>query len=390
MTVAVLLVLLVVLWWKSVAVWRDRRSVEQWAILVAILGVVITLTLEVLRVNPELAPGLDRRWTRLGQNLAIVSAFCSLQLFYLRYVAAFLRRPRLVLEIVLVVLTEVALTALTLRIIAIGADMSMESPNIARPPVTGFYVVGGAYIMYALITQLWWTARFGRRRDIADPLVRRAAIGAAVGSFFLLIAQCLRTLGLVIGLLIGAKLQWLAGPAMVLLLIGTPILVISLGLPVIIVGIRKAVTGLRQLRAHHQLAPLWQAVAWTYPELIRPERPTSHPLNQPGPQPSTWARSSRIGTALQHRLGQCREGYLRASPFTKTGPAIVADDRVALFVKHLQGCPAVNLDVADRPGKHGLPADTGEFVAVARALRAQGLAWCQPATGQQADASLSS
>lgn len=390
---SVLLVILVaVLVWKITAVARDPRSVEQWAILVAILGIVAALVLDLPRENPMLDIGFDPRLARLGQNVAIVCAYGALQLFYLRYVTQFLRRPRLGLELIIVGVVLVALVLFTIDIIAVGADMTTSLQNLSNPAVVGFFLTGGLYIAYAQGTQLWWTARFSRRPEIADPLIRRAAYGAALGNALSLVAQFIRLAVVLAAVFAGVSLHGIElAPRLVV--VGAAVLVVSLVLPVLIrAGARLVMVG-REIRAYRQLGPLWEAVAWTYPALIRPTRPTTSP-----PSPVRVSRSgrrsgSRTGLMLQNRLGQCREGYLRtlpriiSDPATGTAPAM-AEPRVAVFAEHLRDTPPVDLDVADPASRGGLPADTSEFTAVSLALRAQGLEWCRRETPTRPDSAI--
>jgi len=140
--------------WKAADVRRDPRDLARWAILLAISAVVLTLALEAAREYPATRFGLDERWLRLGENIAIIAAFAALQLFYLHYVAAYLRRGRLRLEIAVIAAVLAALSALTAHVIAAGGDLGSEAGNVAHLDVAGFYLVGGAYIGYALATQL--------------------------------------------------------------------------------------------------------------------------------------------------------------------------------------------------------------------------------------------
>jgi hypothetical protein len=364
--IAVLLaVLLVVLAVRAVSVWRDRRSTEQWAFLLAIAGVVVTLLLEVPRVQPDLVPGVDPRLARLGQNLAIVAAFAALQLFYLRHVSRFLRRPRLVVELVVVAAVAAVLVASTVRVVAEGGDLGSGTATLRRPAVAAFYLAGGGYILYAVGTQLWWTARFARRRDAVEPLVRRAATGAAAGSLLILAGEAVRCAAVLAVLVTGRSPGDLERPSLALILAGSLVLVIALGLPALVVQGRAALRWWRMWRAHRGLAPLWREVARACPELVRPPRPAD------GPGAARRIRRTPVAVALHHRLGQCREGYLRAV----AGDGAPPDPRLAALAERLRACPPVPVDAGADGGAigpvaspDGLPADAHAFLAVARAL----------------------
>lgn len=374
MITLLLVVLLVVLACKAVSVWHDRRSLEQWAFLLAIAGVALTLLLEIPRAYPESVPDLDVRLARLAQNLIVVAAFGVLQLFYLRYVSRFLRRPRLVAELIVIGAVATVLVVCTSQVVAMGAGLDAEPSNLRLPAVVTFYLVGGGYVMYAVGTQLWWTARFARRPDVVDPVVRRAASGAAVGSLLIFVGEALRTVGTLVHYSTGNDLGGLEQPSIGLILLGTPVLVVSLGLPVLLAQFVRGRRWLQQCRAYLGLGPLWRVVAHTYPEVIRPPRPVGTPV------PASWLgwRRRPLSMAFHHRLGQCREGYLRANGLGPDDhPQDPVDTRAAALAAHLRACPKVELNTAPSAStadiERGLPSDTDDFLAVSRALRRRGL-----------------
>lgn len=396
MVLAVLLVMAAAgVAWKAADVRRDPRSLERWAFLGALVCVTLTLVLEVSRQYPQFTFGLDPRLLRLGQNIVVIGAFGSLQLFYLHYVAAYLPRPRLGLEVALIGATMVGLTVLTIRVIDLGQNLGTGPGNVAQPAVAGFYLLGGIYISYALATQLWWTARFSRVAAIA-PGVRRAAKVAAVGAAILLIGELLRTLSVAYVAGTGGQLRGIEGISVGLILLGTPVLIAGLVLPVITTSVTRALVRRRQRRAHRGLEALWQAVRYVYPELIRPDRPAPEPTSDPRSRtarrrPRAIRRTARITAAFYTRIGQCREGYLRVQPYLGPDAETASGERVAAFAAELHTAPTINLDQPDpddssppepRGPYRGLPADTESLLEISRVLRGRGLAWCDDTTSR--------
>ena len=379
MTGLVLIVVVVpALIWRIVAVRRDPTRPEAWAITVAVVGLGVALALNLPREFPELAGRASPKLLQLGQNVAVIGAFAALQLFYLSFVARFLRRPRIRVELVVVVAVVVALAVLTVLVVD-DDGLRFEAAALRDPSVTLFYVVGGAYITYALVTQLWWTLRFGRR--LTDPVLRVAALVAAAGAAALIVAESVRTAAAVEAV-VGAG-RWAAATGrLVLLLIalGTGLLVVGLVFPVVLRGIDLLRQHVRSLVVHRQLRPLWTAVRWTYPEIVRPSEPVDRPPDEP--YTPWWDRRrarSTAGVAAQLRLQQCRDGYLRAAPLLDGDGSAIPDPRVDRFVAELRACPRIEISAPEV----GSALERRRLLRVSRALRHRGLDWCQPGAGDE-------
>lgn len=359
--------------WRIVAVRRDPSRPEAWAITVAVAGLAVALALNLPREFPALAGGASPKLLQLGQNVAVIGAFAALQLFYLSFVARFLRRPRIRAELVVVVAVVVALAVLAALVVD-DDGLRFEAAALRDPAVTLFYAVGGAYITYALVTQLWWTLRFGRR--LTDPVLRVAALVAAAGAAALIVAEVVRTAAAVeAGVGAGRWAVATARPVLSLIAVGTGLLVAGLVLPVLLGGIDRLRRRVAGLVTHRQLRPLWTAVRWAYPEIVRPPEPVDRPPERPATP--WWERRgarSTVGVAAQLRLQQCRDGYLRAAPLLDGAATETLDPRVDRFVTELRACPRIEIGSPDV----GSALERRRLRRVSRALRDRGLDWCRP------------
>lgn len=385
MTLMIVLgVLLPALVWKGTQVRRDPANLERWAVVIAIACITIALLLNLPREHPTVDFGIDVRLIQLGQNVAIVGAFGALQLFYLNFVAEYLRRPRLRLEVMVIAVTLGALAVLTWYIIAIDASLQPLPENLRQPIVAAFYAVGGGYIIYALSTQLWWTMRYAQR--LRDTVLRAAAIITAAGAFILLTGSILRVVLVLEAAVWDRSFSRETRMAVLdLIRLGTPILIAGLIFPSVVGRVASTWRWWGEFRAHRQLGALWHAVRWVYPEIIRPAVPTDRPPAEPSGSRSRSAgqrRTSHMGFALQSRLVQCRDGYLRAHRFLEANSATTTDERVRLFVTELKACPqlALHQTTAADPimkGRNRLAPDTRQLIAVSRTLRKRGMDWCR-------------
>lgn len=373
--VVLVVVILPALLWRVMAVRRDPSRPEAWAITVAVGCLGVALALNLPREFPDLAGGIPPKLLQYGQNVAVLGAFAALQLFYLSFVARFLPRSRIRVELVLVVAVVVVLGVLTAAV-GDGNGLRFEAAALREPAVAAFSVVGGGYIVYALVMQLWWTLRYGRR--LADPVLRIASSVAAAGAVVLTVAETVR-----IAAVVEANLgpgRWAgatARPELVLVAAGTGLLVIGLVFPVLLRVPGNLVRRVRSLVTYRRLRPLWTAVRFTYPEVVRPREPVDRSPDQP---PSPWWRRrapSTLGVAAQLRLQQCRDGYLRAAPLLDRDGAGDLDPRVDRFVAELRACPRVEISTPDV----GPALERSRLGSVSRALRDRGLDWCRPGTG---------
>lgn len=386
MTLMVVLgVLVPALAWKGAQVRRDPANLERWAVVIAIACLTIALVLNIPREHDTVDYGIDSRLIQLGQNVAIIGAFGALQLFYLNFVAEYLRRSRLRLEVVIIAATLGALTVFTGYIIAIDASLRLLPENLNQPIVAAFYAVGGGYVIYALGTQLWWTTRYARR--LSDNVLRIAAVITAAGAFILLTGSILR----IVLLLKAAVWGRTFSPDSQLIVLdlvrlGTPVLIIGLIFPSIVGWAARTWRWCGEFCAYRQLGPLWRAVRWAYPEIIRPAAPVDQPPVEPSSARSrsvSQRRMSCMGFALQSRLVQCRDGYLRAHSFLDENSAAATDGRGRRFITELKACPRLALcgsaatDSDTNGHHHRLAPDARQLIAVSQALRKRGLAWCR-------------
>ncbi|MEU9456734.1 MAB_1171c family putative transporter [Streptomyces sp. NPDC048277] len=267
------------------------------------------------------------------------------------------------------------LIALTLTMIATPAAMrghSLSTPDMAKPTIASFYLVGNAYFIYAYLASGLWALRFTRRAS------RHVGLGLrmmALGLIGLMVTSVNRMILVVLRINAPGSheafntVNWsLSNWAMGIVLSG-----ICYSAGVHLITRWKSVV--RHRRMYHELTSLWTALATAYPEFVLLPAPTGSP----------WHRLRRRHTyeqRLYRRLIECRDGLVRLSPYlTRVAPdadlALGPADQLAqhiaeaLRLKATPHSPDTELPAARiaSPVGNSLDADARELIAISEALR---------------------
>ncbi|MGP3948437.1 MAB_1171c family putative transporter [Streptomyces sp. 7N604] len=266
------------------------------------------------------------------------------------------------------------LIALVVAMIATPAEMrahTLSTPDMAKPAIAGFYVIGNAYFVYAYLTSGLWALRYAHMAS------RHLALGLrtmAVGLFGLTITSVNRVVWVCLRINEPGSheafntVNWsMTDWSMGIVLIG---ICYSAGVQ-LITRWRSVV---HHRRMYHELFPLWTALAAAYPELV---------LNR-APAGSAWNRFRlrRTDERFYRRLIECRDGLVRLSPYlTRVAPDVdlargPADQLArhiteALALKPATEDPDTELSAARiaLPSGNDLGADARELIAISHALR---------------------
>lgn len=322
---------------------RDRNTLELWAIGGAIffltLGQALIFTVEF----PEFSTGLSDRIVQLGASISIIGAYAALQLFYLTFVAPFVRRHRLRVEFAIVAVVA----AVTIYVLAFAvpgeAGLSLTAEQLtSQRGAAVFYLLSSLYIAYVLGTQLGWIARFARR--FPDPIFRAAALITAAGSAVLFIFVMLRVAFVMDAVLFAGRLgvSYEHDAVRLMVPVGNAVLALGLTLPVLVGTVMRAHQWIQSYHIFRRLTPLSQAIGWAFPELVRPERPGGRASKRNPPSAIRGPAASRL--AMQLRLTQCRDGYTRLAPYLTGGDDLRnGNERASRLAKALQLYPHAHL-----------------------------------------------
>jgi hypothetical protein len=300
---------------KTRQAYLDRTTVELWAICAAL--VFLALAPVVILSATRWFPGLlTKRTGQLGGTLSSLIGCVTLQLFYLAYIAKYLRWHRVRLEI-FIFIAVVGATVYLLKV-AVPGDHYLQPTieTLTQQPAAPFYwVIASTYMTYTWGTQLYWTARYLRK--FRNPVFRAAALITAVGAAILVIALTFRNVFIIdiawLGGRLGSAAMYRPDILAPSVPVATAILVIGLTIPVLATQVVRLRQWLHTYRVFRQLAPLAQAITWAFPELVRPERPGGRTGSS---RRAALVRGpSACRMAMQLRLTQCRDGYTRLGPY---------------------------------------------------------------------------
>lgn len=271
------------------------------------------------------------------------------------------------------VLLTVVLVSLITCMIATPPSMrshSLSTPHMAQPAITGFYVIGNIYYIYAYVTSKLWALRCARMAS------RHLALGLwtiVVGLFGLMAAALNRLIWVFLSIneqgsretfhaLNASTTDW----ALSIVLIG-----ICYSASVQMLLCWKSV--IHHRRMFYELTPLWTVLVAAYPDLV---------LNR-GPGP-LWnrIRRPRAHERFYRRLIECRDGLLRLSPYlTRVAPhADLAYGPADQIAEHITEALALRPAAEDEdttlsaariasPYSNDLGADVGELISISHALR---------------------
>jgi hypothetical protein len=354
-TYALLTVCAALFAWKTIDLIRDVRNPAAWSVAAACgsMAAVVVFAKPVVVAWTDQLLGTDS--AALIRNLALVGCFAALQLFYLSHIAVFRARRRIQIELVVV---ASAVSTMTVAALAVPqhARLVARSDQLDHPSVLVFFFVATGYLVYACLTQVFWTLRFHHQLQQVTLRISTTLIGT--GCLLLMIPQA-RKLALYVEIALTGTNPVPVGPwlpALLLVRLGIPLLLLGLLLPIIVADGRMLAAIVRSAIYYHRLGPLDRLITAAFPELVRPAQPGGRTMGT-----STLRHNpTRIGFAYHERLQRCRDGYVRALP-------LIAGD-VDTDRRELQQL-AATLDLTDQiPAEH-LVGDQEHLLAVSDALR---------------------
>lgn len=358
--------------WKGVDLARAPYNRVLRLLFSCLLLLLIGEVLSIPEVNSAIDASSAVGIGKLAFNGAYMSGLCALNLFFICAAGGTDRAYRR-LRIHIGLLAGVLIT-LAVSMGATPGEMrahSLSTPNMAEPGIISFYLIGSAYHTYAFLTAGRWALRYARKA------VQHLGIGLRITA-----------VGLLLQTIVSANRMLL-----VTLRVGEPgsheafnmvnWSVSNWGMGIALTGIcysasAQVIARLRSMarhrRMHRDLAPLWTALATTYPELVLDRDPAS----------SRWRRLHQLSAHDQQfyrRLIECRDGLLRLSPhlsrvasdadLTRT-PAdqLARYITEALALKPTTEFPhsASAVRVA-APVSGDLDSEARELIAISRALR---------------------
>ncbi|MFF8958691.1 MAB_1171c family putative transporter [Streptomyces sp. NPDC014894] len=239
---------------------------------------------------------------KLAQNLLLLATLYFLMTFFLHSTTdeqASKRRARREALLVLAVAVVIALCAVTVPHEELAGSFSSADMSVHQ--VAGFYLVAGAYMMYALAVAGRWTRQYARMSQ------RPHSTGlwiAAWGMSGMAIACAIRAVFVVT--------RWTGGEVAVSLMNAIELLlvvsIIAFVLGITYLGARSRYSAgrlwLSRRRTHRRLEPLWQLLSDTYPDTV---------LKAPASWPDRL-RARGVHRRYHRRVVEIRDGLLRISP----------------------------------------------------------------------------
>ncbi|MFD0449268.1 MAB_1171c family putative transporter [Streptomyces indonesiensis] len=246
---------------------------------------------------------------------------------------------------------------------------TLNTPDMAQPPVAWFYITGNAYFVYAYLTSGLWALRYARMATM------HLAVGLqimALGLACLAITSVNRVVWVYLRIdapgshQVFNTVNWsMTDGALGMVLIGV---LYSAGVQFI--AHLQSVVHYR--RMHRALTPLWTALATTYPEVILNREPTHSWRNR--------FRLRRTHARFYRRLIECRDGLVRLSPYlAQVAPeADLAHGPADQLARHIAQALVLKLAIEPPhtafsaaliafPSTNDLSADAYELISISHA-----------------------
>ncbi|MFB7645711.1 MAB_1171c family putative transporter [Streptomyces sp. NPDC056084] len=356
--------------WKIRQVVRDPRNAPLRSVTLCLVCAAASYPLAL----PGGSSGVDavagHGSAKLVQNVLLLATLHFLMCFYL-YSAADEQtgRRRARREGAALLLVIAALVAIVATGHAVLAG-SFYTADMTAPQAAGFYLLAGAYMMYALAAAFWWTRRYAR----LSPRPHSTGLWmAAVGLFAMACACAIRAVFVIVRSVGGTIPASLNLAVALLLMISIALFVVGVSYALA----RARITALRiwhrHRRVHKRLRPLWELLAKAYPDNV---------LQPTGP----WERWSlrSVHRRYHRRVVECRDGLVQVSPYLSVNDTrgTVLDSAppevLARSLRHAlaAGAPGASGTVEPvaavplaLPSRQGPDADVEQLVALADALR---------------------
>ncbi|KAA1011545.1 hypothetical protein FVA95_27825 [Pseudonocardia sp. EV170527-09] len=345
--------------WRLLHALRAPRSPDPWTSVLfsAGLGVMVLLN------RPDFSRWVDEvlgsHTAGIVRNLMIVGAFASMQLFYLRNIAEYRPRQRRYVEIAALIATVLVILIVPLFVMA-PFELSFTSHDIQDPAVLVFFVSVSAYLVYACITQVYWTTRDSitiYKKRAWDFLVVAVSLAVGCGVYLILLGSRASYYAQVLFGSGSASINMWSG-GLVAIRVSVLAMLLAVFYPGAADDFRLLLHRGAQMYSYARLAPLDRVVRSLYPELVRPDVPlgggeSSEVIRR------VWSLPSRLSCELRGQ--RCSDGYAR---IYNVFAGFTTNDRsdVSVVVDQLRNMPS---DLPERARK----GETGPLVEVSEWLR---------------------
>ncbi|MGW1976488.1 MAB_1171c family putative transporter [Streptomyces sp. NPDC001889] len=326
--------------WKLYQLSRDPHNAPLRAVTLCLVCAAASYPLSMPGGARDLDAVLGHGAAKLGQNLLLLGTLYFLMCFYLYSAAdAEVGRRRARREAVAVLIVGVVITVAVVTAPDHDEFVSYSEADMTVPQVAVFWLVAGAYMVYALAAAGWWTRRYAR---MSDSLQATGLWLAAAGMRGMAIASALRAVFVIVRSQGGDVPDALTKAASVMLVLSIPLFVIGISYA----GARSRLAAMKVSRhhraVHRQLEPLWNLLSEIYPATVL--RPASLSWRD------RWLARG-VHRRYHRRIVECRDGLVRISPYLHPS----GQDTAALDL-HRPEILAQQLRTAAEAVKAGAPA----------------------------------
>ncbi|MGW5649119.1 MAB_1171c family putative transporter [Saccharopolyspora sp. NPDC003752] len=333
--------------WCLHRLWRTPRDRALWMVSACLAFMALSYPLGWLAIAAAEGSVVQHGIPKLLHNAVIMSGYFFLMLFFLFSAAPAgknvgRRAWREVIPLAVVVIAQIVSMAATPEQLR---DHRFSSTDLHLPGIAGFYFVGAAYLVYALVQAarfaLRYAAESGRR-------VRAGLRIAAAGLGIRAVSGSLRVLLIVVSWFGGSVPDAVRDVTGTLAAIGGGVFVLGVLCPAVLLRTATVRVWWRHRRAYRQLRPLWEALNAVYPKDALDRRPRSLWRERVSPR--------RVRRHYWRRVIEIRDGLVQLSPhladfgYDSARPT----DQQVTAVRH-----------ALRHRHDGLPATTTSAVLVA-------------------------
>ncbi|UUV28555.1 hypothetical protein NQK81_27670 [Amycolatopsis roodepoortensis] len=366
--------LILVLAWFLYRLAKSPRNPALWAVVACIAFHLLGSTTGIVYLRLLFGELPASSTVKLVMNLALNISRYALMLFFLLSAGGTRRRAQIegaVLGVVCAAMTTAVLVLPPeLRDKAYPTSGSLPH-TMSAPGVAPFYLIGGAYTIYATIQTARWALRY------ANESQHRARLGlriAAAGLGFAATATAARTVVTIV--------RWTGHPGYGGDLMAVTNRLVPIGTflflaGVLYVGLAARLSALRvwlrHRRTYHELRPLWEPLHTAFPEGQLDRAPTHRLFDRISP----W----RIGHKYWRRVIEIRDGLLQISPhlvdlgYDAARPAEQQADTIRRAVERQRAGTAPQartaLTVAE-PSTTNINDDVNQLVRLSQALAQKG------------------
>lgn len=347
--------------WKLFQLQRAPEHRPTWA-LTAVLGCTLLAYLfQAPGVHEALDGLVGRGWAKFIENVLLMTGSCALMLFFLFSATGSRRvRWRTWREVAVLGVAVASLVAAVLSTPVAERGRNLSEADVSITGVAAFYLVAGAYLIYALARTLVLVTRYAAE---AEPWLRlglrMAAIGLAgmvIGSVGRSVVLLVRYAGLAISPLVNVVASTLVALGILLFLAG-----------VSYPGLRSRLSALKlwrlRRRTYHELRALWRVLHEAFPQTALDRAPSNRWRDR--------IRLRQVHRRYYRRVIEIRDGLVQISPYLPAEPngELYADTlRAALDARSAGAEAPARARLVAGPAAEGLDADMSRLLALSRAL----------------------